>query len=134
MLEGDSAAAQATLREAMELPAIVADPKLRDDVVHDLAMALLMGGAIEPARQLLAGQLSQAERQIELDHQLIVGLIALASGDQAAAQVAAQAVAERANQSGYLLHVLKAGQLAKAAANPPPLARFPHLLWVIELR
>jgi len=72
------------------------------------------------------------ERQIDLDRQLISGLIALASGDRAAAQAAANAVAERARRLGYLLLVLKAGQLAKAAVSPPSLERFPHLLWVIE--
>jgi len=134
MLEGDSTAAQATLREALELPAIAADAKLRDDIGHDLAIALIMGGAVEQARQLLAGLPPHNERQIDLDRQLIGGLIALASGDRSAAQAAANAVADQARQLGYLLHVLKAGQLAKAALSPPSLARFPHLLWVIEPR
>src|SRR5205085_5418810 len=84
MLEGDSAAAQATLHEALALPAVAADAKLRYDIGHDLAIALIMGGAVEQARQLLAGQPPQGERQLDLDRQLISGLIALASGDRAA--------------------------------------------------
>ncbi len=134
MLEGNSAAAQATLREALELPAIAADVKLRDDLQHDLAIALIMGGAVEQARELLADQPPQDERQLDLDRQLIGGLIALANGDRAVAQAAATVVAARARQLGYLLHVLKASQLAQAVISPPPLARFPHLLWIIETR
>ena len=118
----------------MCLPAAVADTKLRDDLRHDLAIALIMGGAVEQARQWLAGEPSPDERRIDLDRQLISGSIALATGDQAAAEVAANAVAERARRMGYLLHVLKAGQLAKAAICPPSLERFPHLLWGIEPR
>ena len=48
------------------------------------------------------------------------------------AQAAAADVADRARQSGYLLYAAKAAQLASAAASPPPLARLPRLLWVIE--
>jgi tetratricopeptide (TPR) repeat protein len=133
MLEGNSVDAQATLHEALALPAAVADTKLRDDLRNDLAIALIMGGAVEQARQWLAGEPSPDERRIDLDRQLISGLIALASGDRAAAEVAANAVAERARRMGYVLHVLKAGQLAKAAVSPPSLERFPHLLWAIEI-
>src|SRR5262249_26005394 len=52
MLDADVSAAQATLRRALELPATANDAKLRDDLLHDMAVALLMSGAIDEAQAI----------------------------------------------------------------------------------
>jgi ATP/maltotriose-dependent transcriptional regulator MalT len=130
MLDGDGVAAQATLHRALGLPATAGDMKLRGDLTDDLVVALLMAGATDEAQALLEQQREDGGRWIELDRQLLAALIALARGDQPAAQAAAAELASRAGAVGLSLYERKAKQIANA--TPPH--NFPRLAWVMDAR
>jgi tetratricopeptide (TPR) repeat protein len=134
MLEEDGGGAQATLRRALELPAVAADAALRGDLAHDLAVALLSTGQVDAARQVIPAHPVAGSPWIALDHQLVEGLLALAAGDRAAARVAFEQVAEQAQAAGLLLYRAKSAQLAAAIELPPTPAGWPRLLWVMRDR
>jgi tetratricopeptide (TPR) repeat protein/transcriptional regulator with XRE-family HTH domain len=133
MLEGDPAAAQVTLRRALALPAIDGDAKLRGDLVHDLVVALLMAGAHEEARGLVAQNPVEGGVWVAMDRLLLEGMFALAHGDPAAARAMADQLAAHARQAEVCLYALRAEQLAAASAAPPPYD-WPRLMWVTETR
>jgi hypothetical protein len=131
MLEGDAPAAQATLRRALELPATAGDAKLRDDLRHDLGVALLVCGEIDAARELAAMRPVNTGIWVELNQQLLEALIALAMSDAGAAVAIADALAARARVTGYLLYERKARRLV---ADPSAPLDFSRLAWVIGSR
>ncbi len=130
MLEGDAPAAQATLRRALDLPVAARDLKLRGDLCHDLAVALLMIETIDEAQAVLEDRPDESGLWVELEYRLIEGLIARARGDLEAARVATDDLAARARAVGCPLYVRKAHRVATAAM---PLD-YPRLVWVMGLR
>jgi ATP/maltotriose-dependent transcriptional regulator MalT len=131
MLEGDAPAAQATLRRALELPATAGDAKLRDDLRHDLGVALLLCGETDAARELAAMRPVNTGIWVELNQQLLEALIALAMSDAGAVLAIADALAARARVTGHLLYERKARRLA---ADPNTPLDFSRLAWVIGSR
>ena len=126
MLEGDAQAAQATLRRALDLPATPGDAKLRDDLRHDLGVALLMCGELDAARELVVVGPGTRNIWVELNHRLLEALIALANGDASAVPALADTLASHARATGHLLFGRIARRLTSAGA-PPDFAR---LAWV----
>jgi tetratricopeptide (TPR) repeat protein/transcriptional regulator with XRE-family HTH domain len=129
MLEGDAESAQATLRRALALPVNASDAKLLSDLLHDLAVTQLMTGALEEAHRIISTHSVEGGLWVELEHMLLKGLFALASGDTAAAQVMATELAARARRADVRLYEQHAGQLMTASAAPPPYD-WPRLMWV----
>jgi hypothetical protein len=68
---------------------------------------------------------------VALDRRFLAGAVALARGDAAAVRDAARAMAKQVSGSGYALYAPVAARLEAAAADPPPLAALPRLLWVV---
>jgi ATP/maltotriose-dependent transcriptional regulator MalT len=131
MLEGDAVTAQATVRLALALPASATDAKLLSDLLHDLAVALLMSDRIDEARQIVATHSVEGGLWVELEHLLLVGLLALAGGDTPAARAAAAELAARARETGVRLYEQRSAQLAAACAAPPPY-NWARLMWVTD--
>jgi transcriptional regulator with XRE-family HTH domain len=130
MLAGDAPAAQSTLRQALALPTVADDPKLRDDLLDDMAVALLMNGAVDEVQAILEAHVEGSGLWVELDKLLLAALIALARGEHSAAHIAADQLASRARAVGYPLYERKARQLATTAMPPD----YPRLMWVIDPR
>jgi ATP/maltotriose-dependent transcriptional regulator MalT len=131
MLEGDAAAAQATLRRALALPASASDAKLLSHLLHDLTVALLMTGGLDEARRIMAAHTLEGGVWVELEHQLLEGMLEMASADVAAARATAAELAARACQAGVRLYEQRAEQLAAASAAGPPYD-WPRLMWVTD--
>ena len=67
---------------------------------------------------------------LDMDRQLIRGLILLARGESCATAAIARDVAAQARATGYELFGVIADRVLAATAAPPPLAGFARLLWV----
>jgi ATP/maltotriose-dependent transcriptional regulator MalT len=132
LLEGDAAGALETLRRGLWHATATGDTKIRIDLLNDMAIGLLMTGELEDAQQLVAMSADEGGPWVELERQLIAGMIALAGGDAQAARAAADTLRARARQAGYLRYQRKADQLAAAITSPPKLGGWPRLMWVTE--
>jgi hypothetical protein len=132
LVEGKFDEAVTTAWQALDLPAAALDPAVWSEIQGDLTLALLLGGKVEAAQQLLADPtLSQADMWSGFHRGLITSIMALAEGNPAGAKAMAEQVAERANTAGFRFFSLSASRLAEAAANPPSLTTLPRLLWVM---
>jgi ATP/maltotriose-dependent transcriptional regulator MalT len=131
MIREDATAAQATLRRALALTTAEDDTKLRADLRQHLVVAMLMAGAVDTAEELFAEPPQSADPPLDMERQLIRGLILLARGDSSAAASIASDVAVKAGQAGYELFSATAAQVLAATTAPPLLATFPRLLWVV---
>ncbi len=128
---GDTGRARATLHEALALPGLT-DPRIRALLTVHLALAELVDGSVERAETLLRdGVGDEHGPEVALDRRFLAGAVALARGDAAAARDAARAMADQVSSSGYALYAPVAARLEAAAADPPPLAALPRLLWVV---
>src|SRR5262249_37178003 len=92
VLEGEGGAALATAREALRLPGLAEDARLRVCLENSLALALLATGDVPGAVEVVsAGPAAEVGLEVGLMRQLVSGLVALAAGDSArAAQLAAR--------------------------------------------
>ncbi len=128
--EGDGQAALATVREALRLPRVADDARLRVNLENDLALALLATGDVPGALAVVAANTPAGiGLEVGIVHQLVSGLVALAAGDAArAAQLAAE-VTERITATGCELYRAPAARLARASQDPPQLTLVPRLLW-----
>jgi hypothetical protein len=130
LLDGNTPAAQSTLRQALSLPAAGGDTKLRGDLRNDLVVALLMEGAADAARELLEEQGDSAGPWVELDRRLLGVILLLGRAEPAAVRAAAGDLAARARAVGFALYERKAHQIAAAEAPYD----FPRLVWVAGAR
>ncbi len=130
VLEGDGPAALATAREALQLPGLEDDARLRVALENGLALALLTTGDVRGAVAVVGGK-SPAEVGLEVGimRQLVSGVVALASGDVARASQLAAAVTERIEATGCEVYRGAAGRLAAAARHPVATEQLPRLLW-----
>jgi tetratricopeptide (TPR) repeat protein len=126
---GDLDTAHAAMARARTFPGAVDDVKVLSDLQHHQTVALLASGEIEAAGRLLAQTVSLGGPEIELEHQLFTGMVALAQGKTDAAAASAQAVAHRAEQLGYGLYARAAARLMAAIQSPPPLIDYPKMMW-----
>jgi tetratricopeptide (TPR) repeat protein/transcriptional regulator with XRE-family HTH domain len=132
LVSGDVGHALSELRQALALPGFT-DPRIRALVTTHLALAELVGGAIGPADELLRGGVPDEHGpEVALDRHFLAGAVALARGDSAGARAAARAMANQVASSGFTLYSPIAARLETAAADPPPLAELPRLLWVLS--
>jgi tetratricopeptide (TPR) repeat protein/transcriptional regulator with XRE-family HTH domain len=132
LVAGDAGRARAALCEALALPALT-DPQIRALIATHLALAELVEGSVEPAADLLRREAAgEHGPEVALDRQFLAAAVAIARGDVAAAREAARAMATLASRSGFALYAPVAARLEAAAADPPPLADLPRLLWVLK--
>jgi tetratricopeptide (TPR) repeat protein len=112
---------EAALREALEIEDFVKDLPMRESARIMLGMNAVSQGNLAEVQRiegLLAGNIAV---EIELLGGLFRGMAAIAAGDQAKAESIANATRKRAQESGYWIYAVEAGQLLLAAQNPPPL-------------
>lgn len=132
MIEGNAAAALAALRRALAQTAAEDDRKLQVDLRHNLVLATLMTGAAAEVERLFAEPPQATNLSLDMERQLIHGLILLARGDSTAAATIAGEVAAQAAATGYALYGITAARLLAATVQPPPLAALARLLWVVR--
>jgi tetratricopeptide (TPR) repeat protein/transcriptional regulator with XRE-family HTH domain len=131
MTAGDTARARTSLHEALALPGLT-DPRIRALLSVHLALAELVDGSVERAETLLRdGVGDEHGPEVALNRRFLAGAVALARGDAAAVRDAARAMADQVSTSGFALYAPVAARLEAAAADPPPLAALPRLLWVV---
>ncbi len=130
LLQGETDAAIATLRRALDLPTAGLRPMMRFVLHGTLAIALVVAGDPEAATHTLADAPSfeGLARFAFYERDLIEGYVALARGNTVMAQQHADHVLQRASE--YPLYRQTAQQLVGAIQRSAPPSEFPRLLWV----
>jgi tetratricopeptide (TPR) repeat protein len=130
MVRGETSAALATLRQALDLPAAAPNRMMRFELNNILALAYTAGGDHESARRCLENnpRSEGLSRWAEFDRDLIEGYAALGQGEARAAHAIWQQLARRAGV--YPQYCQSAKQLADAIQQSAPPATFPRRLWV----
>jgi hypothetical protein len=129
LLEGNTATAFEMLSRAIRSPGTTIDPRLLIELQNSLALTFLAAGDLDNALQSIAQEIKTGVGlDVELERQLVAGLIMLAQGNHASAKAAVVAVAEQAASCEYRLHHAIAKRLLIAISAPPLLAELPRLL------
>ncbi len=128
MLSGAYDRAQEVVHAAMALPTTAQELKLQGDCRNHLAMALLASGDVQTASNTLPSEASGIP-EIELERELIAGLLDLARGDIAAAVHGADLIASRAHEQGYLIFELRARHLLDSLSASLPCGMFPAFIY-----
>jgi tetratricopeptide (TPR) repeat protein len=130
LVQGETDAAIATLRQAHDLPSVGKHRMLHFELHSTLALALTVAGDSEAASHELADEprFEGLSRWAELDRNLIEGYVALARGDARKACDFADQVLQHGGE--YPLYRQSAQQLIAAIQQSAPARAFPRLLWV----
>jgi tetratricopeptide (TPR) repeat protein len=128
MLSGEYERARDVVHAALELPTTAQELKLQGDCCNHLAVAILAAGDVDGALNTLAYERTEIP-EIEFERELIVGLLHLARGDDAAAARCANSIVDRAQEQGYLIFALRAKRLLDALSDPLLYRTFPALLY-----
>ncbi len=130
LVQGETDAAIATLRRALDLPTIPARPMMAFVIRTTLALAWSVAGDLEAAARALADAptFEGLACFVEYERDLIEGFVALARGDEETAQQRADRVLQRAGE--YPLYRQSADQLHGAIREGAPACAFPRLAWV----
>jgi ATP/maltotriose-dependent transcriptional regulator MalT/DNA-binding XRE family transcriptional regulator len=129
LVQRDLDTAQAAMERARSFPGAVEDVKVLSDLQHHQTVALLARGEIESAQQLLAQTVSLGGPEIEMEHQLFMGMVALAQGNMDVAAASAQVVSNKAQAIGYGLYTRAAARLMAAIQSPLALIDYPKIMW-----
>jgi hypothetical protein len=130
MVAGEAAAAEATLRQALALPAAESHRTLRAALQGDMAVALLAQGETEAAVALLAEEpAAGAAFWVGLDRQLLEAVVALARGETEKARGLATAAAAQAEAIGYRVLLPRAERILAALEQRPAAAALLALLF-----
>ena len=130
MLKGQIAQAQATLNDALELPAAKSEKSVRMRLQTSLALALLADGKANQVAPLLEKPSVDVPLWMEMDRQLVSALHQIAEGHLDEARALASQVAEQCQSAGLLFNAQHAENVLRAVDNPPPLKELPKLMWV----
>jgi ATP/maltotriose-dependent transcriptional regulator MalT/DNA-binding XRE family transcriptional regulator len=129
VLQGETAAAQATARRVLGMTGIDGNARIRTTALDALALAHVAAGENEPAQRIVAGGAAPGVGlEIGLRHRLVECVVALAVGDAAGGAALAREVARRSAATGCGLFGQAAERLLRAGAHTPPAALVRALL------
>jgi tetratricopeptide (TPR) repeat protein len=126
---GQTAAARATLRQALESPLVKNDIEYQLRFNITVAVAHMMVGEFEEAAALINPPMPNAPTRTILERELVRAVLALACGDVAEAQALACTLAEQSRDAGVLILARRADRLRHFTALPPLLVELPKLVW-----
>jgi ATP/maltotriose-dependent transcriptional regulator MalT/DNA-binding XRE family transcriptional regulator len=126
---GQVAAAQATLRQALELPLVKNDVEYLLRFNLTVTVVHLMAGEFEQAAKLISPPGSNASTRIILERELVRAMLMLARGAVAEAHHVALTLAGQARAAGVFITAERAERLLHFSA-PPPLTDLPRLMWM----
>jgi tetratricopeptide (TPR) repeat protein len=128
VLQGQIAAARATIERALAMPGIQENARIRTWAQSAQILIQLGAGDVQAAQQQIAAQPpDDVGYELMFRWQMVACLVTLAGGDEAGGRERARAIADQARAVGHLLNATVADRIAASPIGP--VGDLPRLLY-----